>query len=135
MSFASHTGRGLTISPRAAVRLALTPGAVGDALRIVVRENGATTELVVSGEWDLAQPQAASEAIRAALGRCPDWVVLDLSQLSFIDLHGIYSVLEIRNQCAKQDIHLVIIPGSRALQRPFEICGLIDRLPFLEVPR
>jgi anti-anti-sigma factor len=100
-------------------------------LKIAVRANGTTTELVVCGEWDLAQQLRARKAISAALDRCPECVVLDLSGLSFIDSSGIHNTIELHRRCVQQGIHLVIISGPRAVQRPFEICGLTDRLPFL----
>lgn len=101
-------------------------------LRIAVRENGTTTELAVRGEWDLAQQPRARKAISAILDRGPECVVLDLSQLSFIDSSGIHNMIELHSRCQQQRIHLVIIPGPRAVQQPFEICGLNDQLPFLE---
>ena len=97
---------------------------------VTVSENGTRAELVVSGEWDLAQQLIAREAIRSALQSYPECVVLDLSQLSFIDSSGIHNVLELQSLCDQQHIRLVIIPGSEAVQRPFELCGLTDQLPF-----
>src|SRR5438445_11398023 len=91
--------------------------AAPDTLSIDVRENGTTTELVVCGEWDMAQQPSARTVIGAALERCPECVVLDLSQLGFIDSTGIHAVLELHSRCMHQNIQLVIIPGSRAVQR------------------
>ena len=98
---------------------------------ITVRETGTTAELVASGEWDLAQQLIAQKAIRSALKGDPECVVLDLSQLSFMDSSGVHNVLELQRRCAQQHIRLVIIPGPEAVQRPFELCGLIDQLPFV----
>src|SRR4051794_6000659 len=103
------------------------------ALAISVRENGTTTQLVAGGEWDLAEQPTARKAIKAAVQRCPECLVLDLSQLSFIDSSGIHMVLELHSRCTAHNIRLVIIPGARAIQRPFEVCGLIERLPFVGV--
>jgi stage II sporulation protein AA (anti-sigma F factor antagonist) len=100
-------------------------------LTVAVRETGTTIQLVGSGEWDLAQQHAIQDAMRTVLDRCPECVVLDLSQLSFIDSTGMRNVLELHTACARDNIHLVIIPGGRAIQRTFEVSGLIDRLPFL----
>lgn len=90
-----------------------------------------TLELVARGEWDLSQQAVAQQAIGGALARHPGSVVLDLSLLSFIDASGVHAVLDLHQSCLQQDIHLVIIPGVRAVQRLFEICGLIGSLPFL----
>ena len=58
--------------------------------------------------------------------------MLDLSQLSFIDSSGVHVLINAHKRCAAQATHLVIIPGSRAVQRVFEICNLIESLPFAD---
>jgi anti-sigma B factor antagonist len=107
-------------------------GGAPNPLRIAVREKGLTTELIVRGEWDLAQQPTVRSAIQTALQSHPECVLLDLSQLSFIDSSGIHNVLELQSRCVTQNAHLAIIPGSRAVQRPFEICRVAERLPFVE---
>jgi anti-sigma B factor antagonist len=101
-------------------------------LQIVSSEQGATSTIELEGEWDLAQQAATTDAITQVLYRRPACVVVDLSQLSFIDSSGIHVLINTRNRCAAQATHLVIIPGPRAVQRVFEICGLIDTLPFAD---
>jgi hypothetical protein len=51
-------------------------------------------------------------------------VVLDLSRLTFIDSSAIHIILELQKRCARQQVRLVIAPGSRAVQRPFEVLEL-----------
>lgn len=104
------------------------------AFRIDASEQGATSTIELHGEWDLAQQSAITDAIAQALDRRPACLVLDLSQLSFIDSSGIHAVISTRKRCAAQATHLVIVPGPRAVQRVFEICGLIDVLPFADDP-
>jgi anti-anti-sigma factor len=65
------------------------------------------------------------------LVRSPECVVLDLSQLTFIDSSAIHVILELQKRCAQQNVRLVIAPGPRAVQRPFEVLGLTRALPFL----
>ena len=100
--------------------------------RISASEQGATSTIAVEGEWDLAQQTASTDAIDHALDRRPACLVLDLSQLSFIDSSGVHVLINAHNRCAAQATHLVIIPGPRAVQRVFEICNLIERLPFAD---
>lgn len=105
----------------------VVPGRV----EIVVAEQGTTTTIVLGGEWDLAQQPATRQAIRSALARFPECVVLDLSQLTFIDSSGIRVILELQKRSAQQDIRLVIVPGPPAVQCLFEILRLTHALPFL----
>jgi anti-anti-sigma factor len=92
-------------------------------LRTAMRETGSTTDLVVRGEWDLAEQATARRFIRAALERRPEWVVLDLGQLSFIDASGIHNVIEFHTRCVEEGIHLVIMPGPPPVQRPLRSAG------------
>jgi anti-sigma B factor antagonist len=98
--------------------------------RITASEQGTTSTIELEGEWDLAQQTVTTDAIARALDRRPACLLLDLSQLSFIDSCGIHVLIAARNRCAEQGARLVIIPGPRAVQRVFEICGLIEILPF-----
>lgn len=100
--------------------------------RITASEQGSTSTIELEGDWDLAQQAASTAAIAHALDRRPACLVLDLSQLSFIDSCGIHVLINARNRCAEQATHLVIISGPRAVQRVFEICGLIEILPFAD---
>ena len=100
--------------------------------RISASEQGATSTIELEGEWDLAQQTASTDAIARVLDRRPACLVLDLSQLSFIDSSGVHVVITAHRRCAAQATHLVIIPGPRAVQRVFEVCGLTGSLPFAD---
>jgi anti-anti-sigma factor len=99
-------------------------------LRIAVSEQDSSTTVRLDGEWDLAAQQAARDAVRDALSRQPARVILDLSGLTFIDSSGIHIVVELLKRAGELNIGLVIIPGPRAVQRIFDVCGLTARLPF-----
>lgn len=102
--------------------------------RITASEQGATSTIQLEGEWDLAQQAATTDAIAHALDQSPACLLLDLSRLSFIDSCGVHVLINTHRRCAEQGAHLVIIPGPRAVQRVFEICGLIDILHFAGHP-
>lgn len=103
----------------------------GSGLQIVVAEQGATTMITLEGECDIAQKDAFRDAVRRAFAFKPEHIVLDLSQLAFIDSTGIQVVIELSRSARQANVHLVICPGSQQVQRVFELCGLIKRLPFL----
>ncbi|HEY1518026.1 MAG TPA: STAS domain-containing protein [Solirubrobacteraceae bacterium] len=58
----------------------------------------------------------------------------DLSRLSFIDAGGIHVVLELAHRSKTRHLHLVICPGSPAVQHAFEVCQLTEALPFITAP-
>lgn len=100
--------------------------------RIDTSQQDGTTTLELEGEWDLAQQAATADAIAHALDERPACLVLDLSQLSFIDSSGVHATITARKRCDEQGTHLVIIPGGPAVQQVFEVCGLIEILPFAD---
>jgi anti-sigma B factor antagonist len=99
-------------------------------VRIALSEQASSTTIRLYGEWDLAGQQAARRAVRHALSSQPARVVLDLSGLTFIDSSGIHVVIDLVKRATRLKIELAIIPGSPAVQRIFEICGLNAHLPF-----
>jgi anti-sigma B factor antagonist len=101
-----------------------------DHLQIVVTQHATTVTIALVGEWDLATQTATREAIGAALALGRERVVLNLSQLTFIDSSGLHATVELHELAAQQNAQLEIIPGPRAVRRLFEICHLIDVLPF-----
>lgn len=114
----------------AASRLVGVPEGVRSELGVVAVDDGTTSRIEFDGEWDLDQRGAARDAVAQALQRHPGCLVLDLGRLSFIDSSGIHALIETHKRCAAQGTRLVITPGPRAVQRVFEICGLIEILPF-----
>jgi anti-anti-sigma factor len=72
------------------------------------------------------------DAISQALEPRPECLVLDLSQLTFIDSSGIHTAIELAKRTRAENVRMVIVPGPRQVQRVFEICGLTDVLPFLQ---
>jgi anti-anti-sigma factor len=95
----------------AAIKPASSPVGVSVWLRIVASEQGATSTIEVEGEWDLAQRDAARSAMRQALERRPECLVVDLSRLTFIDSNGVHGLIDTANRCAGQGTRFVIVPG------------------------
>jgi anti-sigma B factor antagonist len=100
-------------------------------LEIASHEQGTTMVIELAGELDLASATAVRQAMASAVTRRPERILLDLSQLAFIDSSGLHATIELAQRSAAQNVRLVIIPGPRAIQRVFEITGLIEELPFI----
>ncbi len=111
-------------------KLALVPERLPFLLGIVTIERGTTATIEFEGEWDLTERDAASDAVSQALWGRPEYLVLDLSRLSFIDSTGVHALVETHKRCKEQGTRLAIVPGPPPVQRPFEVCGLTGILPF-----
>jgi anti-anti-sigma factor len=111
------------------------PGSLNEpaSLKIVVRE-GTTTTIEVHGEWDLAGLPSIRQAISRVMDGRAECIVLDLSQVEFMDSTGLHAAIELTQRAAAQNKRLVIIPGPGPVQRMFEITGLLEKLPFIEKP-
>jgi hypothetical protein len=68
--------------------------------------------------------------ISDVLDHSPEYVIRDLTWLSFIDSTGVRGHRDAQ-ACEQQRARLVIDPGPRAVQRVFELVGLTEILPFL----
>lgn len=99
---------------------------------IVVSQRGATATIALDGAWDLAQRETVRYAVRIALARRPDRVVLDLSRLTFVDSSGVQGVLELAGYAARLKIDLVVIPGSGVVRRLFELCQLSEFVTMID---
>jgi anti-anti-sigma factor len=86
--------------------------------------------LVLTGELDVA----SAAMLRVALAHIPmgadTRLVLDLRRLSLIDSVGIRAVLVAQELCAQCEAEFALTPGRARVQRVFEMCDLLDRLPF-----
>lgn len=86
--------------------------------------------LVLSGELDLASAWLLDCPL---LRICTDEATaftLDLSALTFIDSAGLRAILAAKGLCVMHDCEFMLIPGPAAVQRVFEVSGLLDHLPF-----
>jgi anti-sigma B factor antagonist len=103
------------------------PGQLG----ITISDQGTTTTVSLRGEWDLGEEAAIRRSLSGVLERSPERVILDLTGLGFIDSTGVHGVIELHQSSERQSVRLLIVPGSRAVQRVFELVGLSNVLPFL----
>jgi anti-anti-sigma factor len=100
-------------------------------LEIRVGPIGETCFLQLAGELDLANVGAAEKELGFVERAGPRTVVLDLSQLEFIDSSGIKLLMDARNRARANGHALRLIRGPQAVQRILDLCGLTDWLLFL----
>lgn len=95
--------------------------------RVVVSEDAAGTVVVPEGELDLATAQVLEAVLATQSGP----VVVDLRELSFIDLTGLRVLLAADARSRQDGMNLRFIPGPM-VRRLFELAQLPDRLTYVE---
>lgn len=88
------------------------------------------TRVTLAGELDLATvPQL--RAVLSEAAKDAELVIVDLSELTFMDSTGILMILIAHSQIRAADRRLALVPGPRQVQRIFELTGLDDKLSFM----
>jgi anti-sigma B factor antagonist len=100
----------------------------------ISRGNGRVT-VAISGDLDMAgtlrlQPQLD----RLMQDERPDVLVLDLRGVDFIDSVGLSLLVEAHEAALGSEFRLAIVPGTREVQRIFELAGYEGVLPFVDDP-
>ena len=88
-----------------------------------------TETVALDGELDFATAFDVELRLEQAI-RSADEVVVDLTNLEFIDSTGIRTILEAHQAARRDGVTLRLLPGPAPEQRVFEISGLLDELPF-----
>ena len=88
------------------------------------REDG-TVVAIVTGEVDMSNAASVRQQIAESVTPDDDAVVVDLSELSFIDSAGLHSLIELGTVLdeRRQKLLLCLPPGS-TIRRAIEIIGL-----------
>lgn len=87
------------------------------------------------GEIDLATIARLREQTTEVMTAGPGRLVLDLREVTFADSSALHLAVEILERAKRTGTGFAIIPGPPVVQRTFVIAGLVDRLPFVDVPR
>jgi len=106
---------------------------VQSPFRVDVRSDQRATVLAVSGELDLASsPSLESELELVFAADNSDLVILDLSELEFMDSTGL-SVLVRAHQRAQESGHgFAVIKGGPQVQRLLSLTGVSERMQFAD---
>ena len=100
-----------------------------DEFSVSRRRAGDAIVVTPAGEIDLATVDAVAAEIDAALAESAA-LVLDLSEVTFIDSAGLRLVLETSRKAAP----LRVVRGAGEVQRVFGLVGLDERLDMLDEP-
>ncbi len=86
--------------------------------------------IALTGELDLDGAERVEQELLRAEATDARRIVLDLSDLRFIDSTGIRLILAADARSRADGDRLVLIRGPQAVQRVFELTGIVDLMPF-----
>ena len=108
-----------------------TPDAVSPASLAISTTSGPdTTVLGCSGELDIASAPALTRALDEPEVSGAARLVIDLTQVTFMDSTGLRALLLARQQADASGQALVLRPGPNQVQRVFELSGTLERFTF-----
>ena len=84
------------------------------------------------GELDGVTVGELSRALREVRSHRLSVLIVDLRELDFMDSSGLYVLLDADEWARGAGVELVIVQGSRAVQRVFELTRLDRTLPLIE---
>jgi len=93
----------------------------------VAHESGVTT-VVVAGEIDLLSSVRLNRELDGAFDAAPEWLRIDLLQVSFMDTTGVAVLLKARRRALEAGCRFTVKAASPTIQRLLEITGLATLL-------
>ena len=97
---------------------------------VVVRPDRSRVIVSPAGEIDLATVDQVQESIEQAVAAGFAKIVLDLRNVEFLDSTGLRLILE---HVQREDTDFAVAEGPAGVQRVFEVAGVLDRIPFVDL--
>jgi anti-anti-sigma factor len=80
--------------------------------------------MALHGEFDIASAGDADRALQELLGRDLDTVVIDLSELDFMDSTGVKFLVDGRDTARARGIKLTLVHGADPVRRVLTVSGV-----------
>ncbi len=97
-------------------------------LELTTEADGTTVRLALTGELDIAGAARVEHELERIEREPPSTIVLDLSELAFMDSTGLRVIVAADSRAREQARRLVIVRGSDTVQRIIEMTRLNERL-------
>lgn len=100
----------------------------------VQRPDFDTVLVTVRGSLDLARAYDFDDSMRRIERNAPGRLLVDLRQLDFLDTAGLSRLLAVRRRCRRTGRRLVLVRGSRAVQKLFAVMSLDEQFELIGDP-
>ena len=101
-------------------------------LSVRSERDGSVHTIGLCGELDMGTADAVERELERVEATDAETVVLDLSELRFMDSTGVRFVVSANARFRENDRRLRIVRGPANVQRVFELCGVAELLPFAD---
>lgn len=104
-----------------------------DTAEMRSQPRAAVDRVMLSGELDLAAVPAVRRRLLDGLERASGSLLVDLSEVTFMDSVGLGALLMAARRCHERGMHVVLTAVPRRIYRLLEITGLTWGVPGLRV--
>lgn len=101
-------------------------------LQLEVEEHERTVLVAAKGELDVSSIASFTAALEQASRSTRPLIVIDLSELRFIDSSGLAALIKADNDATSGGRRMVVVRGPRQVQQLLELTGLADRLELVD---
>jgi anti-anti-sigma factor len=102
--------------------------------RLVVDEVDGISSVALVGELDMAEVGGLETELARLEGQQPSLLVLDLSELSLVDSHGLSALLDTETRARRDGRRLVLVPPPDPVMQVFRITLLDQRFEWHQSP-
>jgi anti-sigma B factor antagonist len=88
----------------------------------------------LSGELDMSRALLLEQELRAIETGEPEGIVVDLSDLDFVDSSGLARLMAARRRAERGGCRFVLVQGSHAVRRLLTLSALDRHFEFVEEP-
>jgi anti-anti-sigma factor len=103
-------------------------------LDVTTERQEGQTRVVLVGELDIASAEALERELETLEADSPGTLVLDLRRVEFIDSTGLRAVIAADERARSQGRRFVVVRGSSAVERLFNVTQLDRRLEIVDDP-
>jgi anti-anti-sigma factor len=99
-----------------------------DQFRLQTRHTGTVAVITVTGELDLASSPTLQTELDRVESRVGDPVIIDLSNLEFMDSTGLSVVVRAHQRAQRDGRRFALVKGSAQVQQLFALTGIAQRI-------
>jgi anti-sigma B factor antagonist len=103
-----------------------------EILEVTTQDSGEQVTVSLKGELDLSSVGKVQAELQRVEADGPSLLILDLSNLSFLDSTGLRAVVTADERARENGRRFVIVRGPDAVQRVFSITRLEERLEMVD---